>query len=207
MYHYFNGVLAELSGTYAVIDCGGVGYKLGISVNTYKELLKEKEKGSEKVKLYSYLSVREDAHDLFGFYNPEEKNAYLLLISVSGVGPKAALAILSEMTFNSFAVAVVTGDTKAFTKASGVGPKLASRIVLELKDKIKNEQIISDGFDEKDAYIPSGSPKAEAVNALSVLGYSRNEANSAVNRCALFEGATVEDYIREALKQLLPKSF
>ena len=207
MYYYFNGELAELNQSFAVIDCGGVGYKLNISANTYRQLFKEKEKGNGKIKLFSYFSVREDAHDLFGFYDIEEKNAYILLISVSGVGPKAALSILSELTYDKFAVAVVTGDTKAFTRASGVGPKLAQRIVLELKDKIKNDQLTADYSDGEDLYVPSGSPKAEAVNALAVLGYSRNEAQAVVNRSKLADGASVEDYIKDALKQLMPKSY
>ncbi len=201
MYYYFFGELAVLEQNFAVIDCGGVGYRLGISLNTYKFLTKHKI--GERVKLFSYLSVREDAQDLFGFYSDEEKNAYLLLTGVSGVGPKAALAILSELTYDKVALAVATGDSKAFTRASGVGPKLAQRIVLELKDKIKNEQLISGAESFEDVYIPTGSAKSEAVTALAVLGYSRSEAQAAVNRAGLPDSATVEENIKAALSQLM----
>lgn len=199
MYYYFNGELAVLEPTVAVIDCGGVGYKLNISVNTYKRL----EQGGKSAKLFSYLNVREDALDLFGFYDAEELNCFKQLISVSGVGPKVAIAVLSELTTERFAVAVVTNDAKALSAAQGVGAKTAQRIILELKDKIGNEQLVQRGADFDISHISPSGARAEAVNALAVLGYTRAEAQSAVNKAEVTENAGVEEVIKQALKQLL----
>lgn len=196
MYAFIRGYLAEKDQNSAVIDAGGVGYLLSISYSTYAAL---PELG-EEVKLYSHLSVREDAMELFGFADREELSVFKMLITVSGVGPKAALAILSELSPGRFALAVSAGDVKALTKAAGVGPKLAQRIVLELKDKIAKSgaEIPTGGADFLEA--PAGSNAEEAAKALVVLGYSANEARAAVAKC---QGDTVEELIRLALKQLM----
>ncbi len=199
MYYYVNGKLAVLEQGIAVVDCGGVGYKLSITANTYKHL------GTigEMVKLYTYLNVREDILDLFGFYDFEEQNCFKQLISVSGVGPKAALSILSELSPEQFAIAIVLNDAKALTRAQGIGAKLASRIILELKDKIKNEQLSNNESDIDILNLPIFGAKAEAVNALSVLGYSKYEAQDAVKKCGLSDTDGVENIIRAALKLLM----
>lgn len=196
MYAFIRGILAEKDQGSAVIDANGVGYLLSISYSTYAAL---PEVGQE-IKLYSHLAVREDAMELFGFADREELSIYRMLITVSGVGPKAALAILSELSPGRFALAVSTNDVKALTRAAGVGPKLAQRIVLELRDKIAKSgaSVDTSGTDFFEA--PASSAADEAAKALIVLGYSANEARAAVAKC---QGDTVEELIRLALKQLM----
>lgn len=202
MYYYISGTLATLSPSIAVIDAGGVGYKLSISSNTLSKL---SGKDGTNVKLYSYFSVREDAMELFGFFDEEEKAAFELLISVSGVGPKAALAVLSVLTPEKLTSAVTSGDVKQICKANGVGKKIAERIVLELKDKVvkvlgapkttgRSDEF--DGASESD-----GSAVADAQAALIVLGYSRSEANYAL--ASLDPSLDAETLIREGLKRLM----
>lgn len=195
MYYYIKGKLALKDLNFAVIEAGGVGYLIYTSLKSLSEL---GEQGAD-VTMYTYLNVREDAHDLFGFTTIEEKNMFLHLLSVSGVGPKAALAILSVVTPAQFAVAVVTNDVKTITKASGVGPKLAQRVILELKDKLKNEdlELISDDGEQ----IEMSDNASEAVSALVVLGYSVNDAKAAVRKVDASLG--VEEIIKKALAGLL----
>lgn len=198
MIYYLSGMLAINEGTFAVIDCGGVGYKCNISAITSRKL------GSteKKVKIFTHLNVREGAMELFGFYDLEELNCFRMLISVSGVGPKAALSILSVLTPESFAMAIVRGDTKLLTKAQGVGPKIAQRIALELKDKVKkavNSNAKDNPFD--DVYLNSEGDRAEAINALVVLGYKRAQAVAAINKVP--DDLGLEDTIKQALKLLM----
>ena len=199
MYYYLNGTLAELSVNMAVIDCGGVGYLLTISGTTYDTLVKKGgmtasgEASGTKVKLYTYQAVREDAIELFGFYSMNECNLFKLLITVSGVGPKAAMAILSALSVENFV-----------SRANGVGLKTAQKIILELKDKVaKGFDMSGDVLDSVspagNAYVPS-SITGEAIDALCVLGYTTAEATKAVKACS---GATVEDIIRQALALLM----
>lgn len=195
MYYYIKGKLALKDLNYAVVEAGGVGYMIYTSMKSLSEL---GEAGSA-VTMYTYLSVREDAHDLFGFTTVEEKNMFLYLLSVSGVGPKAALAILSVVTPAQFAVAVVTNDVKTITKASGVGPKLAQRVILELKDKLKTEDLELTA--QESAEISSSDSMNEAVSALVVLGYSANDAKAAVSK---IDGSlTTEEIIKKALVSLM----
>lgn len=198
MYHYVFGELVLCEGSTAVIDCGGVGYKLIISNVTFGSIAG---KLGERVKLYTYLNVREDALELFGFATEEELNAYKLLTTVSGVGPKAAMAILSVLTPQKLAIAISKGDTKAISVAQGIGPKTAARIILELKDKLGAIDTSGDGeavvLPTKDKGILS-----DALNALLVLGYTKGEA-SAVLRNINTDGKDLEAVIREALKGLL----
>ena len=142
MFYYINGKLAHLDPTFAVLDVGGVGYKLTISGSTHSAMpphLSVSE--APTVKLYTYLAVREDDIELFGFASEEELSSFKMLISVSGVGPKAALSILTQMTPQKLAIAICTDDKKAIAKANGIGPKTAARIILELKDKLSKEAI------------------------------------------------------------------
>ena len=135
MFYYISGTLAHKSMGFAVIDAGGVGYRMTVSQNTYDKL----PLAGNPAKLYNYLAVREDGIELFGFYDETELSSFQMLITVSGVGPKAAMSILSLLTPEKFALAVCTEDTKAISKASGIGPKTAARIVLELKDKLMKD--------------------------------------------------------------------
>jgi Holliday junction DNA helicase RuvA len=195
MYYYIKGKLAIKDTGYVVVETGGVGYLIHTSLQSIQ---KSGEIGSD-ITMYTYLNVREDAQDLFGFTTLEEKNMFLNLISVSGVGPKAALAILSVTTPAQFAVAVVTNDVKTITKASGVGPKLAQRVILELKDKMKNEDLQLSEEDE--AEVSMSDNKNEAISALVVLGYTANDAAAAVKK---IDGTlSVEEIIKKALAGLL----
>ena len=175
MYYYLNGELIYRDLNTCVIDCGGVGYKLTVSFLTSEALIT---KVGKPVKLFTHLAVREDGIELFGFGSYEEKECFNRLTSVSGVGPKAAMNILSTMTPEKLAVAICTDDKKAIAKAPGIGAKSAARIILELKDKMSKEMLDSDNdftaaSSSASSFI-SNSAISEAAEALSVLGYDRN---------------------------------
>lgn len=179
------------------IQCGGVAFYCAASFNTLRKI---GEIGAE-VTLFTYLSVREDAMDLFGFSDPQELQCFKLLIGVTGVGPKAALAILSQMEPAQLALCVASGDAKSITKAQGVGNKIAQRVVLELKDKFKAEMPAAFGADAQAAGVVSASSNCEeAVSALEMLGYSRSEASAVVGK--LDSTLSAEDLIRQALRAL-----
>lgn len=183
----------------AVVECAGVGYGCRTTYNTLASL------GNigEEVILYTYLQVREDGTELFGFYDKRELGCFKMLLGVSGVGPKAALSILSDIDPNNFALAVATGDFKQLTKVKGIGPKMAQRIVLELKDKISKDQMsfaqTAPSGPVNKAFI-SGGAASEAVDALLVLGYTQAEAEGAVSK--LDPSLSPEEIIRLALKGL-----
>lgn len=180
------------------ISCGGVGFKCFATRKTLAALSL-----NSKTTVFTHLNVREDALDLFGFSSQEELDAFKLLVSVSGVGPKAALAILSELSPDSFAVAVASGDSKAITAANGVGPKLAQRIIMELKDKISTASFVSDESSTISNAVNTAnsmSNTAEAIAALTALGYSQSEASVAVSK--LSPSLSVEDLIKGALKNM-----
>ena len=197
MYYYISGKIAKLDANYAVIDAGGVGYMIYISSATLGKI-----SGADSAKLYTYYAVREDAQELYGFYDENELSAFKMLISVSGVGPKAALAVLSVLTPEKLALAVAAGDTKSISNAQGVGKKIAERIVLELKDKLGANLTIDVRSDEGGSTPVFTDNSSEAVNALAVLGYSRAEAMKAVGSVDKSIVA-IEDIIREALKKLM----
>jgi Holliday junction DNA helicase RuvA len=181
MFYYLNGELALRDINMCVIDCGGVGYKLTVSRFTSDSLVN---KLGEKVKLYTHLAVREDGIEFFGFGSNEERVCFNRLITVSGVGPKAALSILSIMTPDDFSLAVCTEDAKSIAKAPGIGPKTAARIVLDLKDKVSKEMMVS-GAKVSGAKIIQATVKSpiiqEAVEALMVIGFDKNSAIAALN--------------------------
>ena len=180
----------------AVVEAGGIGYAVK---TTHTTMAKMPEIGS-RVTFYTYLYVREDALELFGFADLEELNCFKMLISISGVGPKAALSILSDMTPQKFALCVATGDSKGFTRSKGIGAKTAQRIVLELKDKITNEQVAG-GVTETVPDIGKISSNAgEAISALVVLGYAQSDAAAAVSK--LDQSLSVEEMIKLGLKAL-----
>ena len=199
MFYYVSGVVAHTAPYLAVIDCGGVGYACRTTNHTLSRL-----KQGEKARLYTYLNVREDAMELYGFATENERNCFELLISVSGVGPKAALSILSAATPESLAMSVITGDEKALTVAPGIGKKIAQRIILELKDKLAKGQISPGG----EAYGGTGvtvipeNKTSEAAAALAVLGYSQGEINLALKGIDL-EALSLEEIIRQALKKMM----
>ncbi len=200
MFYSVSGEIIHKDDQSVAVLCGGVGFRC---FTTRNSLARINAAGVKEVTLFTYLNVREDALDLFGFYTAEELDAFKLLISVSGVGPKAALAILSELTPDAFAVAVASGDTKAITQANGVGPKLAQRIVLELKDKISNVSFISEESSAISSAVSEASSKnntSEAIAALAALGYSQTEASVAISK--LNPELSVEELIKGALKNM-----
>ena len=195
MYYSLTGKLIFNNTTFAAIDCGGVAYKCFISLNTMSDLPVR----GETVTLYTHLNVREDALDLFGFSTVHEHDMFLTLTSVNGVGAKVALAILSEFTPDTLSFALISGDAKALTRASGVGPKLASRIILELKDKMGGITAVDTGSNLSD--MPKNATNvSEAISALVTLGYSNSEAAAVVAK--IDNTLPVEGIVKEALKKL-----
>ena len=202
MFYYLNGELALRDINTCVIDCGGVGYKLTVSMITSESLVS---KLGQQVKLYTYLAVREDGVELFGFGSNEERHAFNLLTGVSGVGPKAAMNILSIMTPDRLAIAVCTEDIKGISKAPNIGAKTAARIVLELKDKIAKEMPTSSTATKSAGNI-SATPHlatgnlAEATEALVVLGYDKSSVIKALG--GIDPTLDVGMIIKAALKKL-----
>lgn len=203
MFYYLSGTLDMASGNTAVVDCGGVGYLLTISAKTVAGL---HSKVGDKVKLYTHMSVREDAVELFGFKDEEELSVFKLLITVSGIGPKAGIAILSALTPAELNVAVSAGDAKRISSAQGVGGKTAARVILELKDKLPKllGQPTAGGIDS-DAdnvfAIPEGNEKDDAFAALTVLGYTRSEINAAFRKIDM-TGCDMQEIVKRALSVL-----
>lgn len=195
MFYSLKGNLIHMEPGMTAVECGGVAFKCFTSMHTQRSLPRI----GETAMLYTQLNVREDALDLFGFATKAELNCFKMLTAISGVGPKVALAILSELTPEGVAMAAASGDSKRFTRANGVGPKLAQRIVLELKDKVK-KMGAAEGFSPEAAEsLPDASAHAaQAVQALAVLGYSQSEAAEAVAR--LDSALPTEELIRLALK-------
>ena len=196
MIYSVNGTVEVIEPNLAVIDCGGVGYACRTTANTISQL-----KIGEKAKLLTYLAIREDAAELFGFADTAELNCFKMLISVSGVGPKAALSILSGMTPQSFALCVASGDSKTLTNAPGIGKKTAERIVLELKDKVSKQDVAAG---VKGSPIPvvaaASNTVSEAVSALMVLGYTNTEATNALS--GLDPASPADELIKAGLKKL-----
>ena len=200
MFNYINGIVAELEPNLAVIDCGGVGYELNTTAYTVSRL-----KMGEKAKLYTVVHVREDCFELFGFSSKSEKRIYELLTGVSGVGPKAALSILSTTTPENLIMSIVSGDDKALTAAPGIGKKTAQRIILELKDKMAKETGEVSFRDTPSAISPSvmsGGKLADARAAMAVLGYAPAEINSALSGVNV-DTLSLEEIIKAALKQMM----
>ena len=203
MFYYIKGklVLNELS--QVVIDVGGVAYSMTVSANTQAAVSSKSFNGEGEIMLFTHLSVREDGIELFGFRDNAELDMFKLLISVSGIGPKAAMSILSHMTPDSIAYAIISEDKKNLSKAPGVGPKTAARIILELKDKIKGRSVESSANDRVGPEIKVNSSKAsEAIDALTVLGFHRSAAEETL-RTIDVSNMELEDIIREALKKLM----
>lgn len=200
MLYNVKGKLTVSDVNFIVVECGGVGFKCFTTLNTVKNIGKI----GDEVNVFTYLSVREDAMDLYGFATLDELNAFKLLITVSGIGPKAAAAILSELEPNRLAICIASGDAKAITKAQGVGKKTAERVVLELKDKMGAITVggTSDAVSSV-ASVGESSNSAEAVEALVALGYSQSDAAVVVG--SMDKSLSVDEMIRNGLKQLAKK--
>lgn len=197
MFYHIEGTVAELAPNLAVVDCGGVGYAVNTTANTLSRL-----EPGKKAKLYVFDYVKEDCFELYGFFTKSEKRCFEMLITVSGVGPKAAVSILSAVTPETLAMAVMNGDEKALTSAQGVGKKIAQRVILELKDKVAKETG-GTGFQAPAAAASgSGGAAGDAASALIVLGYSSAEIGAAM-RDIDTAGMTAEEIIKAALKRMI----
>ena len=199
MYYYLNGTVAHIGPYLVVIDCGGVGDACRTTNHTISKL-----NVGKVSKLYTHLYVREEIFELYGFASESELGCFRMLIGVSGVGPKAALAILSSNTPEGLALAIVSGNEKALTSAPGIGKKIAQRIILELKDKLAKGQLTSAGGESYAGgitVIPENKA-SEASAALAVLGYSQSEIAVALKGIDL-DGLSLEDVIKQALKKMV----
>jgi len=194
MYAYIDGKLVFKSPAYVVIDAGGVGYHINISVNTYSRL-----GDGEKCKLFTWLHVKEDAHTLYGFIDESERRLFLHLISVSGIGPNTGRMILSSITPQEIQAAIVNGNVSQIQRIKGIGPKSAQRMILELQDKLRK-----DGPDTLTMVPVNVTAKDEALSALVMLGFARNAAEKVLDQEINKNGAnlTVEQLIKFALKSL-----
>ena len=197
MFYYLDGTIAHIEPYLAVVDCGGVGYACKTTNTTLAQLQK-----GQRGRLYTYLNVGEGVFDLYGFASQTELGSFKQLLTVSGVGPKAALAILSSVTPEGLAMAVITGDEKSLTAAPGIGKKIAQRILLELKDKIAKEQ-------PSGAFVPlpasasaAGSKSVEAAQALAVLGYTQSDIAAALKGLDV-EALPLEELVRQALRRMV----
>ena len=200
MYSYMKGELVEILDEAIVLEVNNIGYNIHIPasmIDSFSGI-------GQTVKIYTYFHVKEDAMKLYGFLTRDDLNVFKLLLGVSGIGPKGALAILTVMTPDDLRFAVLGDDAKTIAKAPGIGNKTAQRLILELKDKLNLE----DAFEVKSMHVaaesgnPSSGAKSEAVQALTALGYSSSEALKAVNNVEFTEGMTVEEVLKAALKQM-----
>lgn len=200
MFAYIKGKLTYKHNEYIVVEANGIGYKIYTALSTIEAVGPV---GSEAT-VHTHLYVREDIMNLYGFATTEELGMFELLISVSGVGPKAAISVISSVSPSKFGLAVITDDIKTLTRAQGIGSKMAQRIILELKDKIKKEQLgaIAGGKEEKAVAGRENSRVSEAVSALMVLGYTPLEASKAVS-AVYSDDLDLEAVIKMALKGLV----
>lgn len=179
MFAYIEGNITYKDPTYVVLDVQGIGYEIKISLNTFDAL-----ENHSKFKLYTYLHVREDAQILFGFAREEEKRLFLDLLSISGVGPSLALMLLSSMQVEELKIAIAEGEVKTIQRVKGIGAKTAQRLVLELQDKVKKEQLITSSGGQGATTIPGryNTVKSEALSALVTLGVSRSAAEKSIDK-------------------------
>ena len=203
MYSYIKGELVEIAEDLIVVEANNIGYNIHVPGQVLSYL---PERGSE-VKIYTYLYIREDAMMLYGFLTRDDLNVFKLLLGVSGIGPKGALAILSVMTTDDLRFAVLGDDEKTIAKAPGIGAKTAKRLILELKDKLKLEDAFESAFEHngESVSVPgqgTNAVKNEAVQALTALGYSSSEALKALQNVEITDGMDVETVLKQALKQM-----
>ena len=201
MFYYLNGTVALFDLNQVVLDCGGVGFTVNTTTTTMSQLKK-----GEQALLYTHCAIREDAFDIYGFATKRELDTFRMLIGVNGVGPKAALAILSTVTPDGLHVAVVTQNDKSLTAAPGIGRKIAQRIILELKDKLgaQAELDFSGGISGSAPVLQPGGKATEAIQALQVLGYDQNSIQSAMKGIDV-EHLELQDIIKQALRAMSTK--
>lgn len=200
MYSYVKGTLEEVYEDRIVVENGGIGYQIEVPSSVLDRL----PASGEEVKIFTYLHVKEDCFSLFGFWSKEEHRLFKMMLNVSGIGPKGALGILSTLSPERLCVAVASDDAKAIAKAPGIGSKTAQKLIIELRDKVKLEDVITQGFDQD---IPLQTEQnsqlaAEAVEALTSLGYSLREAKEVVGMIQIQEHMTVEDILKASLKNM-----
>jgi holliday junction DNA helicase RuvA len=195
MIAFIKGIVEEFGEDYIIVDNNGIGYLISMPGNEIEKIKKK----SGTVKIFTYHHVREDQIGLFGFLDNEYLNMFKMLINVSGVGPKAALSMLSSITPSNMILAIITGDEKTLCKAQGIGKKIAQRIILELKDKFKDHDFISS---ESDGIVQNNNDEFEVLGALMALGYTRQEAVSALGRVDM-NNNSIEEIIKQALKFLM----
>lgn len=201
MISYLKGELTEIKENYVVIEVGNIGYEVALPASVVMEL---PAKGSA-IKLYTYMHVREDVIGLFGFLTKDDLEMFKLLITVNGIGPKGALGILSAITADEIRFAILADDTKAITKAPGIGNKTASKMILELKDKIKLEDAFEQKLINQESKKDTNrilSIRDEAIQALTVLGYSSSDAFKIVSKVDITEDMQVEDILKLCLKKI-----
>lgn len=202
MIAYIKGELCAVEADAIVVEKNGIGYEIGVPLSVVGELPAI----GEEIKVHTYLYVREDAMRLYGFLTRDDLKIFRLLITVSGIGPKGALGILSAMTPDDLRFAILAGDTKAISKAPGIGQKTAAKLVLELKDKLNLEEALEETLSKTEAgACVKGEDKTirnEAVEALTALGYSSTDALKAVRKVELYEGISVEELLKQSLKHI-----
>ena len=196
MIGYLKGKILSLSQDTALIETGGVGYEVLCSASVMSDLM-----GKDEGEVYTYLQVREDGISLFGFSSPAEKNMFLKLVSVSGVGPKMGIAVLSGMDINSLAVAIASSDVKKLSTVKGLGKKTAERIILELREKVTASEAPAPSKGGAPV-LPADDGEEDAVVALMSLGFTRAESSRAIDRAKSAGASTIEEIIREALKTM-----
>lgn len=197
MYAYIKGKIVEKSNNYVVIENNGIGYRIFMTLTSIDKISED----LEEIKIYTYYQVREDNISLYGFLQKEELRMFELLLSVSGVGAKSAIAMLSSILPSDFAMAIIQNDTSKLTKIQGVGSKTAARIVLELKDKLKTEEAISKNSEEVQKVIKNDEEVNEATQALQILGYNKKEIEKVLEKLDI-TGLSVQDIIKKALSFL-----
>lgn len=193
MFNYIKGKYISSGDGYIIVENGGIGYNIYTSLNSITAFTSK-----DEIKVYTYLYLREGIADIYGFATEEEKQMFMHLLSISGVGPKAAISILSVAPSERIALAIITGDSKLIQKAQGIGPKVAQRVVMELKDKLKGIEINTDDMPEE---IPATDNISEALSALLVLGYSESDAKKALGKQDI--SLDTESLIKAALKSML----
>ena len=197
MYAYIKGKIVEKSNNYVIVENNGIGYRIFMTITAIDKISDD----VQEVKIFTYYQVREDNISLYGFLQKEELRMFELLLSVSGVGAKSAIAMLSSITPSDFAMAVIQNDTKKLTRIQGVGAKTAARIVLELKDKLKTEEAISQSNIEAQKVIKNTEEIDEASQALLILGYNKKEIEKAFEKLEL-DSLSTQDIIKKALALL-----
>ena len=201
MYAYIKGELTEIHTDHIVLEAGGIGYQIFIPGQTLQSLPPL----GEEMKVYTYLSIREDAMILYGFLTKDDLEMFKLLITVSGIGPKGGLAVLSTLSSDDLRFAVLSGDSKAISKAPGIGSKTAQRVIIDLKDKLSLEDAFEKKLEHENEKINVSSNsqvKNDAVMALNALGYSSTESLKAVSKVEITDDMDVEDVLKAALKHM-----